>query len=96
LTVSPVVSGLLIGVAVQQPGKPYRVALIGYQPGAKMVRVRSKADVAKLAAKHRASGVVWEGDDDTFRSWKAESADQEAASGRRAARPRRPVDTVPL
>jgi hypothetical protein len=61
-----VVSGLIIGVAAQRPGEPFRLALIGYAPGAKVVQVRSVAEVKKLMTKHRATGLVWEGDNDTF------------------------------
>jgi hypothetical protein len=57
---------LLIGIAAQRPGESYRLALIGYAPGAKVVQVRSLADVKKLVQKHRAAGVVWEGEDETF------------------------------
>jgi hypothetical protein len=57
---------VLIGIAAQRPGEPYRLALIGYAPGAKVVQVRSAADVKKLVQKHRAAGVVWEGEDETF------------------------------
>jgi hypothetical protein len=60
------VSRILIGIATQRPGEPYRLALIGYKPGAKVVQVRSREEVAKLVARHRASGVVWEGEDDSF------------------------------
>ena len=59
-------SRVLIGIAAQRPGEPYRLALIGYKPGAKVVQVRSREEVAKLVARHRASGVVWEGDIETF------------------------------
>jgi hypothetical protein len=71
---------LLIGVAAQEPGKPYRLALIGYRPGAKVVQVRSEEDVAKLVARHHAAGVVWEGADETFRTWDTEPVAEEAAS----------------
>lgn len=64
--VQPDVSGLIIGVAAQRPGEPFRLALIGYAPGAKTVQVRSVAEVKKLMTKHRATGLVWEGDDQTF------------------------------
>jgi hypothetical protein len=57
------VSRVLIGIAAQRPGEPYRLALIGYKPGAKVVQVHSREEVAKLVARHRASGVVWEGDE---------------------------------
>ena len=53
-------------MAAQRPGEPYRLALIGYKPGAKVVQVRSREEVLKLVARHRASGVVWEGEDETF------------------------------
>ena len=59
-------SRVLIGIAAQRPGEPYRLALIGYKPGAKVVQVRSREEVLKLVARHRASGVVWEGEDETF------------------------------
>jgi hypothetical protein len=59
-------SRLLIGIAAQRPGEPYRLALIGYKPGAKVVQVRSREEVAKLVTRHRASGVVWEGEDESF------------------------------
>ena len=61
-------SRVLIGIAAQRPGEPYRLALIGYKPGAKVVQFRSREEVAKLVARHRASGVVWEGDDESFRA----------------------------
>ncbi len=64
---------LLIGVAAQEPDKPYRLAVIGYAPGAKVVQVRSKDDVATLVAKYHAEGVVWQGDDDTFKAPQVES-----------------------
>jgi hypothetical protein len=54
---------LLIGIARQRPGESYRLALIGYAPGAKVVHVSSHAEVKKLVQKHRAAGVVWEGDE---------------------------------
>jgi hypothetical protein len=57
---------LLIGIAAQRPGESYRLALIGYAPGAKVVQVRSLAEVKKLVQKHHAAGVVWEGEDETF------------------------------
>jgi hypothetical protein len=64
--VQPVVSGLIIGVAAQRPGEPFRLALIGYAPGAKTVQVRSVAEVRKLMTKHHATSIIWEGDNDTF------------------------------
>jgi hypothetical protein len=54
---------LLIGIARQRPGESYRLALIGYSLNAKVVQVTSEADVKKLVQKHRAAGVVWEGDE---------------------------------
>lgn len=54
---------LLIGIARQRPGESFRLALIGYAPGAKTVQVTSQAEVKKLVQKHRAAGVVWEGDE---------------------------------
>ena len=59
-------SGLIIGVAAQRPGEPFRLALIGYAPGAKVVQVRSVAEVKKLMTKHHATAIVWEGENESF------------------------------